>query len=81
MLLQKCYYCRNSFSTYYQGGWGVKVIENSQRDNIAFVSRLAKIFNLMDIDTHAVWGLVLNGIFGFEPGLVGGHCMRLILII
>jgi UDP-N-acetyl-D-galactosamine dehydrogenase len=33
-----------------------KVIENSQRDiNIAFVNELAKIFNLMNIDTHAVW--------------------------
>ena len=32
-----------------------KVIENSQRDiNIAFVNELAKIFNLMNIDTHAV---------------------------
>ena len=32
-----------------------KVIENSQRDiNIAFVNELAKIFNLMKIDTHAV---------------------------
>ena len=32
-----------------------KVIENSQRDiNIAFVNELAKIFNLMDIDTKAV---------------------------
>ena len=32
-----------------------KVIENSQRDiNIAFVNELAKIFNLMEIDTHAV---------------------------
>uniref|UniRef100_UPI0025BEDCBC nucleotide sugar dehydrogenase n=1 Tax=Maribacter sp. TaxID=1897614 RepID=UPI0025BEDCBC len=32
-----------------------KVIENSQRDiNIAFVNELAKIFNLMDIDTHDV---------------------------
>jgi UDP-N-acetyl-D-galactosamine dehydrogenase len=31
------------------------VIENSQRDiNIAFVNELAKIFNLMNIDTHAV---------------------------
>jgi UDP-N-acetyl-D-galactosamine dehydrogenase len=29
-----------------------KVIENSQRDiNIAFVNELAKIFNLMQIDT------------------------------
>jgi UDP-N-acetyl-D-mannosaminuronate dehydrogenase len=32
-----------------------KVIENSQRDiNIAFENELAKIFNLMNIDTHAV---------------------------
>ena len=32
-----------------------KVIENSQRDiNIAFVNELAKIFNLMDIDTQEV---------------------------
>jgi UDP-N-acetyl-D-galactosamine dehydrogenase len=32
-----------------------KVIENSQRDiNIAFVNELAKIFNLLEIDTHAV---------------------------
>src|SRR5690554_1223178 len=32
-----------------------KVIENSQRDiNIAFVNELAKIFNILDIDTHDV---------------------------
>ena len=32
-----------------------KVIENLRRDiNIAFVNELAKIFNLMNIDTHAV---------------------------
>lgn len=32
-----------------------KVIENSQRDvNIAFVNELAKIFNLMGIDTYDV---------------------------
>lgn len=32
-----------------------KVIENSQRDiNIAFVNELAKIFNLLEIYTHAV---------------------------
>jgi UDP-N-acetyl-D-galactosamine dehydrogenase len=41
-----------------------KVIENSQRDiNIAFVNELAKIFNLMNIDTHAVWLRPPNGIF------------------
>lgn len=55
-----------------------KVIENSQRDiNIAFVNELAKIFNLMDIDTHAVLeaaGTKWN-FLDFKPGLVGGHCI------
>ena len=55
-----------------------KVIENSQRDiNIAFVNELAKIFNLMDIDTNAV--LMAAGtnwnFLPFKPGLVGGHCI------
>jgi len=55
-----------------------KVIENSQRDiNIAFVNELAKIFNLMDINTKDVltaaqtkWNFI-----PFQPGLVGGHCI------
>ena len=55
-----------------------KVIENSQRDiNIAFVNELAKIFNILDIDTKAVleaartkWNFI-----PFTPGLVGGHCI------
>lgn len=55
-----------------------KVIENSQRDiNIAFVNELAKIFNLMNIDTHAVLeaaGTKWNFLH-FKPGLVGGHCI------
>jgi len=55
-----------------------KVIENSQRDiNIAFVNELAKIFNLMNIDTHAVLeaaGTKWN-FLPFKPGLVGGHCI------
>ncbi|MBO0592821.1 nucleotide sugar dehydrogenase [Cellulophaga sp. E16_2] len=55
-----------------------KVIENSQRDiNIAFVNELAKIFNLMHIDTHAVLeaaGTKWN-FLPFKPGLVGGHCI------
>lgn len=55
-----------------------KVIENSQRDiNIAFVNELAKIFNLMQIDTHAVLeaaGTKWN-FLPFKPGLVGGHCI------
>ncbi|SHJ38328.1 nucleotide sugar dehydrogenase [Pseudozobellia thermophila] len=55
-----------------------KVIENSQRDiNIAFVNELAKIFNLMGIDTNAVLeaaGTKWN-FLPFKPGLVGGHCI------
>ncbi len=55
-----------------------KVIENSQRDiNIAFVNELAKIFNLMDIDTNdvlAAAGTKWN-FLPFKPGLVGGHCI------
>ena len=55
-----------------------KVIENSQRDiNIAFVNELAKIFNILEIDTHAVLeaaGTKWN-FLNFKPGLVGGHCI------
>lgn len=55
-----------------------KVIENAQRDiNIAFVNELAKIFNLLDIDTQAVLeaaGTKWN-FLNFKPGLVGGHCI------
>jgi UDP-N-acetyl-D-galactosamine dehydrogenase len=55
-----------------------KVIENSQRDiNIAFVNELAKIFNLMNINTHdvlAAAGTKWN-FLPFKPGLVGGHCI------
>ena len=55
-----------------------KVIENSQRDiNIAFVNELAKIFNLIGIDTHHVLeaaGTKWN-FLKFKPGLVGGHCI------
>lgn len=55
-----------------------KVIENSQRDiNIAFVNELAKIFNRLGIDTHAVLeaaGTKWN-FLPFKPGLVGGHCI------
>ena len=54
------------------------MIENSQRDiNIAFVNELAKIFKLMNIDTHAVLeaaGTKWN-FLPFKPGLVGGHCI------
>lgn len=55
-----------------------KVIENSQRDiNIAFVNELAKIFNLIGIDTKEVLeaaGTKWN-FLPFQPGLVGGHCI------
>lgn len=55
-----------------------KVIENAQRDiNIAFVNELAKIFNLLEIDTLEVLeaaGTKWN-FLPFRPGLVGGHCI------
>lgn len=54
-----------------------KVIENSQRDiNIAFVNELAKIFNLLNIDTNAVLEAARTkwNFLNFKPGLVGGHC-------
>jgi UDP-N-acetyl-D-galactosamine dehydrogenase len=55
-----------------------KIIENSQRDvNIAFINELARIFNVMGIDTHDVieaasskWNFIK-----LSPGLVGGHCI------
>ena len=55
-----------------------KVIENSQRDiNIAFVNELAKIFNILEIDTHAVLSAAGTkwNFLPFKPGLVGGHCI------
>ena len=55
-----------------------KVIENSQRDiNIAFVNELARIFNLMNIDTTAVLeaAATKGNFLPFKPGLVGGHCI------
>ena len=55
-----------------------KVIENSQRDiNIAFVNELAKIFNLLEIDTQAVLKAASTkwNFLPFQPGLVGGHCI------
>ena len=55
-----------------------KVIENSQRDiNIAFVNELAKIFNLMNINTQEVLAAAATkwNFLPFKPGLVGGHCI------
>jgi len=56
----------------------IKIAENSQRDiNIAFMNELAKVFDMMEIDTNEVicgmntkWNAL-----GFKPGLVGGHCI------
>ncbi|MGC1204865.1 MAG: nucleotide sugar dehydrogenase [Flavobacteriaceae bacterium] len=55
-----------------------KVIENAQRDiNIAFINELAKIFNKLNIDTHAVLEAAATkwNFLPFKPGLVGGHCI------
>ncbi|WP_438966783.1 nucleotide sugar dehydrogenase [Flavobacterium sp.] len=55
-----------------------KVIENSQRDiNIAFVNELAKIFNLLGINTQDVLEAAATkwNFLPFKPGLVGGHCI------
>jgi UDP-N-acetyl-D-galactosamine dehydrogenase len=57
-----------------------KVIENSQRDiNIAFVNELAKIFNLLNINTEAVLeaaGTKWN-FLPFKPGLYWGRPLLL----
>jgi UDP-N-acetyl-D-galactosamine dehydrogenase len=55
-----------------------KVIENAQRDiNIAFINELAKIFNLLEIDTNDVLKAASTkwNFLNFKPGLVGGHCI------
>lgn len=55
-----------------------KVIENAQRDiNIAFINELAKIFNILNIDTHEVLKAAATkwNFLPFKPGLVGGHCI------
>ena len=55
-----------------------KVIENTQRDlNIALINELAKIFELLDIDTHDVLQAAQTkwNFLPFQPGLVGGHCI------
>lgn len=55
-----------------------KIIENTQRDiNIALMNELARIFNLMDIDTHDVLAAAQTkwNFLPFKPGLVGGHCI------
>ena len=56
----------------------IKVIENSQRDiNIAFMNEVSIILHRLNIDSREViegmntkWNAL-----GFQPGLVGGHCI------
>ena len=55
-----------------------KVIENTQRDlNIALMNELAKIFNIIGIDTLEVLEAAETkwNFLPFKPGLVGGHCI------
>jgi UDP-N-acetyl-D-galactosamine dehydrogenase len=55
-----------------------KAIENAQRDiNIAFMNEVAQIFSKVDL---SVWDVLEAArtkwnFLGFEPGLVGGHCI------
>lgn len=56
----------------------VKVMENSQRDvNIAFMNECSKICDRSHIDTHEVFTAMNTkwNALGFQPGLVGGHCV------
>ena len=55
-----------------------KVIENTQRDiNIALINEVAKICNLVNIDTQSVLKAASTkwNFLQFQPGLVGGHCI------
>lgn len=55
-----------------------KVVENSQRDiNIAFMNELAMVFNRMNISSKDVIDAMNTkwNALGFQPGLVGGHCI------
>jgi UDP-N-acetyl-D-galactosamine dehydrogenase len=55
-----------------------KAIENAQRDiNIAFMNEIAQIFSQIGV---SVWDVLAAArtkwnFLGFEPGLVGGHCI------
>ena len=55
-----------------------KAIENAQRDiNIAFVNEVTKIFSKIGVSVWDVLDAARTkwNFLGFEPGLVGGHCM------
>ena len=55
-----------------------KAIENAQRDiNIAFVNEVTQIFSKIGV---SIWDVLAAArtkwnFLGFEPGLVGGHCI------
>src|SRR5438270_1604250 len=57
---------------------GAKAIENAQRDiNIAFINEVTQIFSRIGV---SVWDVLAAArtkwnFLGFEPGLVGGHCI------
>ncbi|WP_244666182.1 nucleotide sugar dehydrogenase [Lactobacillus nasalidis] len=56
----------------------VKVTENSQRDvNIAFMNECAAIFDKFGLDTQEIVNAMNTkwNALGFNPGLVGGHCI------
>lgn len=55
-----------------------KVIENIQRDlNVALMNELSVIFHMQGLDTKEVLKAASTkwNFLGFEPGLVGGHCI------
>ena len=55
-----------------------KVIENAQRDiNIAFVNEVTQIFQKADLSVFDVLEAASTkwNFLGFQPGLVGGHCI------
>ena len=55
-----------------------KVIENTQRFiNISYMNELAKIFSLLNIDTHSVLEAASTkwNFHSYIPGLIGGHCI------
>lgn len=56
----------------------VKIIENSQRDvNVAFMNECSRICDRTNIDTNEVLTAMNTkwNALGFQPGLVGGHCI------
>jgi UDP-N-acetyl-D-glucosamine/UDP-N-acetyl-D-galactosamine dehydrogenase len=55
-----------------------KAIENAQRDiNIAYINEVAMLCNKLGIATRDVLAAAKTkwNFLGFEPGLVGGHCI------